>query len=108
MRRAAARAGRDELAAGPARAARASAAMSLFYVGGMSLNDYFDRAIDARERPQRPIPVGDISAVTVRVFGLGMLGLGVALLAAVDVGAALTGVFLALAIVLYDAFHKGN
>ncbi len=31
-------------------------AMSLFYVGGMYLNDYFDRAIDARERPQRPIP----------------------------------------------------
>ena len=26
-------------------------AMSLFYVGGMYLNDYFDRAIDARERP---------------------------------------------------------
>ena len=31
-------------------------AMSLFYIGGMYLNDYFDRAIDARERPQRPIP----------------------------------------------------
>ena len=37
-------------------------AMSLFYVGGMYLNDYFDRAIDARERPERPIPAGDISA----------------------------------------------
>src|SRR5688500_14958634 len=27
-------------------------AMSLFYVGGMYLNDYFDREIDARERPE--------------------------------------------------------
>lgn len=83
-------------------------AMSLFYIGGMYLNDYFDRAIDARERPQRPIPAGDISAGMVRAFGFGMLGLGVVLLAATGVAAALTGVFLALAIVLYDAFHKGN
>ena len=83
-------------------------AMSLFYIGGMYLNDYFDRAIDARERPQRPIPAGEISAGTVRAFGLGMLGLGVALLTSVSFAAALTGALLALAIVLYDAFHKGN
>jgi 4-hydroxybenzoate polyprenyltransferase len=83
-------------------------AMSLLYIGGMYLNDYFDRAIDARERPQRPIPAGDISAGTVCAFGFGMLGLGVVLLAATGVSAALTGVFLALAIVLYDAFHKNN
>jgi 4-hydroxybenzoate polyprenyltransferase len=83
-------------------------AMSLFYIGGMYLNDYFDRAIDARERPQRPIPAGEISARMVCVFGFGMLGLGVALLAVVSVAAALTGALLALAIVLYDAFHKGN
>jgi 4-hydroxybenzoate polyprenyltransferase len=83
-------------------------AMSLFYVGGMYLNDYFDRAIDARERPQRPIPAGEISARMVCVFGLGMLGLGAALLVATGVAAALTGGALALAIVLYDAYHKGN
>ena len=28
-------------------------AMSLFYEGGMFLNDYFDREIDARERPEQ-------------------------------------------------------
>src|SRR2546425_8066153 len=33
-------------------------ALSLFYVGGMFLNDAFDRAVDARERPERPIPAG--------------------------------------------------
>ena len=41
-------------------------AMSLFYIGGMYLNDYFDRAVDARERPTRPIPAGDISAAAVK------------------------------------------
>jgi hypothetical protein len=83
-------------------------AMSLLYVGGMYLNDYFDRAIDARERPQRPIPAGDVSAIAVCAFGFGMLGLGVVLIAAMGVAAALTGAALAMAIVLYDAFHKVN
>ena len=44
-------------------------AMTLFYVGGMYLNDAFDRGIDARERPGRPIPAGEIAASS--VFGIG-------------------------------------
>ena len=38
------------------------AAMSLFYVGGMFLNDAFDRTFDARHRPERPIPSGQVRA----------------------------------------------
>jgi 4-hydroxybenzoate polyprenyltransferase len=83
-------------------------AMALFYLGGMYLNDYCDRAIDARERPQRPIPAGDISAGMVGGAGLGMLGLGIALLAGTGFAAAVLGAGLALAILGYDAFHKGN
>lgn len=83
-------------------------AMSLFYIGGMYLNDYFDRAIDAAERPERPIPAGDISAATVAVLGFAMLGAGILLMAATGIAAALAGVLLALSIVLYDIFHKGN
>lgn len=83
-------------------------AMSLLYVGGMYLNDYFDRAIDARERPQRPIPSGEISAAAVSAAGFGLLGLGVVLMMATGVAAAIAGLFLALAIILYDRFHKGN
>jgi 4-hydroxybenzoate polyprenyltransferase len=37
-------------------------AITLFYTGGMYLNDAFDADIDARERPNRPIPSGQISA----------------------------------------------
>jgi 4-hydroxybenzoate polyprenyltransferase len=51
-------------------------AMSLFYVGGMFLNDYFDRAIDARERPERPIPARAISTSAVASIGLALLGAG--------------------------------
>jgi UbiA prenyltransferase family protein len=83
-------------------------AMSLLYVGGMYLNDYFDRAIDAAERPSRPIPAGEISAAAVAVFGFAMLGAGVVLMAAATFAAALAGALLALAIVAYDAFHKRN
>lgn len=83
-------------------------AMSLFYVGGMYLNDYFDRAIDARERPTRPIPAGDVSAGMVVAIGFALLGGGVALTAALGQPALLAGLALALAIVGYDVWHKGN
>jgi hypothetical protein len=81
-------------------------AMSLLYVGGMYLNDYFDRAIDARERPQRPIPAGDVSATTVATIGFGMLVTGVTLMTTMGAPAGLISLMLALVIILYDAFHK--
>src|SRR5262249_30013757 len=57
-------------------------AMSVFYIGGMYLNDYFDRAVDARERPTRPIPAGEISAAAVAAAGAAMLASAIALMAA--------------------------
>ena len=48
-------------------------AMTAFYVGGMYLNDFFDRAIDARDRPGRPIHAGEIRAATVSWIGFGLL-----------------------------------
>jgi 4-hydroxybenzoate polyprenyltransferase len=83
-------------------------AMSLAYVGGMYLNDYFDRAVDARERPQRPIPAGEIAAAMVAGIGFAMLAAAVAVLAALGPAAGLAGLLLALAIVIYDVFHKHN
>jgi 4-hydroxybenzoate polyprenyltransferase len=83
-------------------------AMSLFYVGGMYLNDYFDRAIDARERPTRPIPAGDVAAGTVAAIGFALLGGGVVSTAALGRPALLAGLVLAVAIVGYDVRHKGN
>jgi 4-hydroxybenzoate polyprenyltransferase len=84
------------------------AAISAFYVAGMYLNDAFDRVIDARERPGRPIPSGDISALTVFGIGFTLLALGLIGLMLCGTGGALAGVLLALAIVVYDIWHKGN
>jgi hypothetical protein len=83
-------------------------AMSMFYVGGMYLNDYCDRDIDAHERPERPIPRGEISQTTVAVIGFALLVMGIALMAGFGVAAALASLALAAAIVAYDWFHKGN
>lgn len=91
------------------------AATTLAYTGGMFLNDAFDREIDARERPERPIPSGEIGHVTVLAIGFAMLALAVALVAGVALGAdgggwraVIAALALAATIVLYDLHHKGN
>jgi len=83
-------------------------ALSLFYTGGMFLNDAFDAQFDAAQRPERPIPSGAVSRRAVFGWGYGMLALGAALLALFGVASALAGVALAAAITFYDWHHKGN
>jgi 4-hydroxybenzoate polyprenyltransferase len=90
--------------------------LSLFYVGGMFLNDAFDHAFDAKARPERPIPSGQVSAAQVHATGFGMMAVGLVLLAWVGYGyAPLTqwrpvaaGLALAAAIVFYNWHHKDN
>lgn len=83
-------------------------AISAMYVAGMFLNDVFDRNIDARERPERPIPSGEISTDVVVVIGVSLLVVGIVGLAAVNDRAGLVGLALVASIVLYDWQHKGN
>jgi 4-hydroxybenzoate polyprenyltransferase len=83
-------------------------AMTAFYVGGMYLNDFFDRAVDARERPGRPIDAGEIQPGSVCAIGLGLLAAGVMLMVALGLAATLCGALLAGTIVLYDVWHKKN
>jgi 4-hydroxybenzoate polyprenyltransferase len=83
-------------------------AMTAFYVGGMYLNDFFDRAADARDRPGRPIDAGEITAGAVLSIGFGFLTTGVLLMMSFGLAAAACGAVLAAAIVLYDVWHKGN
>jgi hypothetical protein len=91
-------------------------ALSLFYLAGMFLNDAYDAEIDARERPERPIPSRQVSADTVFAAGFGMMAAGLALLAWTGYGAeggtglgpVMGGLGLGAAIVLYDRRHKQN
>lgn len=87
-------------------------AATLFYEGGMFLNDAFDRGIDARERPERPIPSGRASPREVFAIGYGMLSGALLILIWLSGGERwaplLSGAALAASIVYYDAHHKGN
>jgi len=102
--------------AADARLAILLVSLSLFYVGGMFLNDAFDSAFDARSRPERPIPSGQVSAAQVYVTGFGMLVAGVGLLAWAGYGfepftqwrPVLAGIALAIAITFYNWHHKDN
>jgi len=79
----------------------------LLYAGGLLLNDYFDRAQDARERPERPIPSGAAGAATVLAVGLLVLAAGVGVVFAVG-GKVPGGVaaVLAVAVLAYDGGLK--
>lgn len=99
----------------PLRVVVVAVAGSLFYSGGMLLNDAFDAEIDARERPERPIPSGRVAKSTVFALGYAMLGLALAILVALALlgtetgGVKLVGagVLTALGVLVYDRWHKG-
>ncbi len=80
--------------------------LSLFYIGGMWLNDAFDAEIDAQERASRPIPMGEIGVAAVFVVGFGLLIAGILLAFMLGQTAGLTGIGLAVSVVLYDWLHK--
>ena len=84
--------------------------LSLFYTGGMFLNDAFDAGFDVRARPDRPIPAGDVSRAEVFAAGGLLMAAGEALLlwTHYPLHAMLWGLGLAAAITYYDFQHKGN
>lgn len=90
--------------------------LSLFYIGGMFLNDAFDAEIDAKERPERPIPSGLVSLRSVFIWGYAMMAAGVGILGWIGLSfeggtgfwPVLSGLALAFFIVLYNYNHKGN
>jgi hypothetical protein len=92
-----------------ARTAGLAAASVCLYWAGMAANDWADRDIDARERPQRPIPSGRVAPGT--AFGIAAAltaaGLGVAGLAGGWRALAVAGP-LAGAVWWYDTGLKGT
>jgi len=78
----------------------------LLYAAGLLSNDYFDRSIDARERPDRPIPSGAVSAPS--VVWVALLLTGVALMMALRAGGIpfTLALLLALAVWFYNGIGK--
>lgn len=84
------------------------AASGALYCGGMILNDYFDRDVDARERPDRPIPSGAITARGAGALGAVAVTGGIGLAAAHGARSGLVALALAAAILAYDAVLKST
>jgi 4-hydroxybenzoate polyprenyltransferase len=93
-----------------------AAASCLLYTAGMVLNDVYDFDIDAKDRPFRPLPSGQISLARARLLGYGMLAVGVGLAFAAGAMAVtrpvltfrsgMVAVCLATCVVVYDAVLK--
>jgi 4-hydroxybenzoate polyprenyltransferase len=90
--------------------ARLAIGVSLLYTAGMFLNDAFDRHVDAVQRPDRPIPAGEVSAAAVFGAGFALLIAGVIVTAMqpLFVAPLAWSVLLAAAIVRYNYRHKRN
>ncbi|WP_219812364.1 MULTISPECIES: SCO3242 family prenyltransferase [unclassified Rathayibacter] len=59
-------------------------ASALLYSAGMALNDYADAELDARERPERPIPSGRIRRSAALGTAAALTAAGIAVAAVVD------------------------
>jgi len=76
------------------------------YWTGMILNDYFDRDIDAQERPRRPIPSGRISAPLALRLAVLLNLVGLTIAACVGTKTLIVAVALTAAVWLYDGVLK--
>ncbi len=81
-------------------------ATACLYAGGIVLNDVFDRALDATERPERPIPSGRISAGAAGLAGAGLSLAGIAAATQAGTTAALVAVAIVAAVLSYDTWGK--
>jgi 4-hydroxybenzoate polyprenyltransferase len=90
----------------PDRACLTLVASACLYLSGIVLNDYFDRHIDARERPGRPIPSGEVPAGLALLLGVGLMGTGLLAAAAIGRSPAILAGVLAGCILLYDVWLK--
>jgi 4-hydroxybenzoate polyprenyltransferase len=78
------------------------------YAGGVVLNDVFDRHIDARERPERPIPSGRVSVVHAAFLGALFLAAGIVMAAIGTREAGYVALAIVAAVILYDSWSKAS
>ena len=86
-------------------AAAAGASLCL-YAFGLILNDLMDLETDLRERPERPLPAGEITAPQARMAAIAMALSGLNLALAAGRPALFVAAALAAVIVLYNALLK--
>ena len=76
------------------------------YGGGVVFNDVFDADLDAIERPERPIPSGQVSRMAAAILGIVLLLIGVLSGFMVNQIAGYLALMIAMASLVYDRFGK--
>jgi 4-hydroxybenzoate polyprenyltransferase len=76
------------------------------YAGGVVFNDYFDRKLDAVERPERPIPSKIVPEHRAALFGAVLFLIGLTAAFAVHILCGLLAGALIFCILLYNAIAK--
>jgi 4-hydroxybenzoate polyprenyltransferase len=83
-------------------------ASSFLYLSGMVFNDVFDREIDARERPKRPIPSERVTVRGAVNLGAILVAGGLVLAGAAGMNSLIVAGVLTAAIFLYDGLLKST
>lgn len=78
----------------------------LLYAGGVVMNDVFDAPVDARERPERPIPSGRVTRSEGLSFGSLLLLSGALLAATVHPASGALAAAIGVTALVYDGFAK--
>ncbi|TGL75644.1 UbiA-like protein EboC [Leptospira jelokensis] len=76
------------------------------YAGGVVFNDYFDRKIDAKERPERPIPSGNVSKEFAFLLGTTLLMIGVAFAFLYSCTSFFVSLLICFFVLLYNYYAK--
>ena len=84
----------------------ASLASICLYGGGVVLNDFYDADLDQVERPERPIPSGQVSRSAAAYFGYGLLIVGVVVASLVNMYCGAIGLLIALLVICYNILAK--
>src|ERR1039457_2756767 len=86
-----------------------SLSMTLFYAGGMFLNDIYDITPDRIKKSSRPLVTGRISLSNATMFTSVLFGVAMGLLAVMPfTRAMLAGFVLLTVIIAYDILHKSS
>lgn len=78
------------------------------YGGGIVMNDYFDANLDAKERPERPIPKGLISKKNALNFAIILYTIGVISAFCVNIVSGIIACSLVGLTLIYNTFSKHN
>ena len=79
---------------------------SCLYAGGIVFNDVFDINIDRSERPERPLPNGEISLKNAQIFGVTLFILGILFSYIVQFESGIIAFLISLMALIYNRYTK--